>query len=69
MVLMADDINRARTNIFTCMRDKGGRSIQEKLTYNMQTLCIQQAGGDYSKRFLFSMYFGTTYRRWQDVSC
>ena len=69
MVMMADDINQAQVNIFTNMRDKGTWSFKEKFAYNMETLRIHRAGGHTSKRFLFMMYFGTTYRRWQDVNC
>jgi len=69
MVMMAEDINQAGAHIFTNMRDKGGWSIEEKFAYNMETLRIHREGGDTSKRWLFMMYFGTTYRRWQQVSC
>jgi len=69
MVMMTEDINQAGAHIFTNMRDKAGWSIEEKHAYNMETLHIHREGGDTSKRWLFMMYFGTTYRRWQAVSC
>ena len=61
-MLFAEDINQTKTNIFTCIRVKVGWSIKEKHDYNLETLRIHQAGGDTSKRKIFSMYFGTTYR-------
>jgi len=69
MVLFAEDINQAQTNIFTSIRDKDGWSIKEKFAYNLETLRIHQAGGDTSKRTIFLMYFGTTYRHVKQVSC
>jgi len=69
MVLLAEDINQAQTHIFTCIRDKDGWSIEDKLDYNLETLRIEQAGGDTSGRTLFAMYFGTTYRHEKQVSC
>jgi len=68
LVLFTEDINRDTSHIFTCIRDKDGWSIQEKHDYNMETLRIEKAGGDISKRKIFKMYFGTTCRDVEDVS-
>jgi len=55
-------------NIFSSMRRKDGLSVQEKHAYNMETLRIEKAGGDISKRKLFILYFGTTIRHVDMVS-
>jgi len=68
LVLFAEDINQAKTNIFTCIRGKDGWSIKEKHAYNLETLRIEKAGGDTSKRKIFLMYFGTTFRHVNMVS-
>jgi len=62
-------ISRATSHIFTCIRDKDGWSIKEKHDYKMETLRIEKAGGDISKRKIFKMYFGTTVVDVKDVSC
>jgi len=68
LVLFAEDINQAKTHIFTCIRGLDGWSIEEKLAHNLETLRIDKAGGDTSKRKIFLMYFGTTYRHVDMVS-
>jgi len=68
LVLFAEDINQAKTHIFTCIRGQDGWSIKEKHAYNLETLRIGKAGGDISKRKLFMMYFGTTFRHVNMVS-
>jgi len=68
LVLFTEDIARATSHIFTCIRDKDGWSIEEKHDYNMETLRIEKAGGDISKRKIFKMYFGTTVRDVKRVS-
>jgi len=67
-VLFTVDIERATSHIFTCIRDKDGWSIKEKYDYNMETLRMEKAGGDISKRKIFKMYFGATVRDVEDVS-
>jgi len=64
----AEDINKAKTHIFTSMRGKDGLTVQEKHAYNMETLRIRKAGGDNSKRKLFMLYFSTTFRNVDLVS-
>jgi len=66
---MAEEINQAAAHIFTNVRDKDGRSIEDKHLYNLATIRIRQEGGDTSKRWLFMSYLGTTYREWHEVSC
>ena len=68
LVYFTEDIQRATSHIVTCIRDKDGWSINEKHDYNMETLYIEKAGGDISKRKFFKMYFGTTVRDVEDVS-
>jgi len=41
LVMFAEDINQAKTNIFTCIRGKDGWSIKEKHTHNLKTLRIE----------------------------
>jgi len=65
---LTEDIQLATSHIFTCIRDKDGWTIQEKHDYNMETLRIEKAGGDISKRKIFMDYFGTTVRDVEDVS-
>jgi len=60
LVLFAEDINQAKTYIFSCIRGKDGWSIQQNHDYNLETLRIEKAGGDTSKRKILIMYFGTT---------
>ena len=59
-MLFAEDINQAKINIFTFIRGKDGWSIEEKHAYNLETVRIEKAGGDTSKRKILMMYFGTT---------
>jgi len=67
-VLLADDINKTKTIIFTCMRGKDCLTITEKYAYNLETLRIRHAGGDTSQRKIYMLYFGTTLQRVDQVS-
>jgi len=69
MVMMAEEIIQTAAHIFSNVRDKTGRSIEDKHRYNLETLRIRQEGGDTFKRWLFLLYFGTTFREWFEVSC
>jgi len=59
LVLFAEDIDKAKTEIFTGMRDKDGWTVEGKHAYNLETVRIEKAGGDISQRKLYMMYFGT----------
>ena len=69
MVMMTEQINQVGAHIFSNVRDKDGRSIEDKHRYNLETIRIRKAGGDTFKRWLFLLYFGTTYREWFEVNC
>jgi len=69
MVMMTEEINQAGAHIFTHVRDKDGWSIEDKHHYNVETMRIHREGGDTFERWLFMLYFGTTYREWHEVSC
>jgi len=62
LVLSAEDINEAKTHIFTCLRGKNGLSMQQKHDYNLETVRIFKAGGDISQRHMYMMYLSTTVR-------
>jgi len=68
LVLFAEDVNQAKTHIFTGIRGLDGLSIEEKLAHNLDTVRLHKAGGDTSKRKMYMMYFGTTFRHWETVS-
>ena len=69
MVMMAEEINQTAAHIFTNVRDKDDRSIEDKHLYNFETIRIRQEGGDTSKHWRFMSYIGTTYREWYEVRC
>ena len=69
MVMMTEDINQAAAHIFSNILDADGWSIEDKFDYNIETLRIHREGGDTSERWLFMLYFGTTYRKWEQVTC
>jgi len=69
MVMMTEEINQVAAHIFSNVRDKDVRSIEDKHLYNLDTIRIHQEGGDTFKRWLFMSYFGTTYREWFEVRC
>jgi len=67
--MMAEQITQTAANIFSHMRDKEGKSIEDKHLYNLDTIRIRRERGDTSKRRLFMSYFGTTIREKTRVSC
>ena len=50
------------------LRYKHTWGLTPRYAYNLETLRIEKAGGDISKRKLFMMYFGTTFRHVNMVS-
>jgi len=60
--MMAAQITQTWKHIFSSVRDKDGRSIEDKHLYNLDTIRIRRQGGDTSKRWIFMLYFGTTIR-------
>ena len=69
MVMMAEQIIQTAAHIFSHVRDQDGRSIEDKHLYNLETIRIRKEGGDTFKRWLFMLYFGTTFREWYEVTC
>jgi len=67
-VLLAEDIDKAKTIIFTSMRGKDGLTIKEKYAYNLETLRLRHAGGDISQRKIYMLCFGTTHQPVHKVS-
>ena len=68
MVVMTGEIIQTAANIFSNVRDKDDRSIEDNHLYNLDTIRIRRKRGDTSKRRLFMSYFGTTIRRTKQVS-
>ena len=69
MTSILEQITETAANIFSNMRDKTGRSIEDKHLYNMHTVRMRRQGADTSKRRLFMSYLGTTIRPTKKVSC
>ena len=69
IVMMTAQITQTWEHIFSHVRDKDDRSIEDKHLYNLDTIRIRQDGGDTSKRLIFMSYLGTTYREEDEVSC
>jgi len=69
MVMMAEEITQTAANIFNHMRDKDGKSIEDKHLYNLDTIRIRRQRGDTSKRRIFMSYLGTTFRKKEKVNC
>ena len=69
MVMMAEEITQTAANIFSHMRNKDGKSIEDKHLYNLETIRIRRQRGDTSKRRIFMSYLGTTFRKKEKVSC
>ena len=66
---LAEQIAKTAANIFSHMRDKTGKSIEDKHLYNLHTIRMRRQGEDTSKRRLFMSYLGTTIRPTKKVSC
>jgi len=67
--VITEEIVQTAAHIFSNVRDKGGRSIEDKHRYNLDTIRIRRERGDTSKRRLFMSYLGTTFRKKEEVSC